>query len=84
MDVYEQVYGNIFFFFNIYMHKNNIFMLMTQIPVPRRTVDLLWAMHCWKGRDDAGDDNLILPWKSLSHRVNILCYMCLFERSARS
>lgn len=35
-------------------------------------------------RDEAGDDNSILPWKSLSHRVNILCYMCLLERAARS
>ncbi len=36
------------------------------------------------GRDDAGDDNSILPWKSLSHRVNILCYMCLLEWAAHS
>lgn len=25
--------------------------------------------------DDHGDENSILPWKSLSHRVNMLCYM---------
>lgn len=37
-----------------------------------------------RGSDDAGDDNSILPWKSLTHRMNILRYMCLLGRTACS
>lgn len=34
------------------------------------------------GEEDAGDDKSVLPWESLSHRVNILSFMCLEDWAA--